>query len=379
MSKEVTIIQRRMVRYRVTLFESMRKRLAEKDVMLEIIYGTPTCDDILRHDEGLLEWGLRIPCRYINLGNLQIVLQRIPKDFLKAQDLVILPHENKFLFNYWVLLRERQKRKRMRLAFFGHGANFQATENNNYRNKLRSWTARKVDWWFAYTPLSVEKIIEYRFPEDHITCLNNAVDTSNLIQWRESISPDELEALSVSLGLRGKKVGIFIGSLYREKRLNFLFSASDRIHRKLEDFELLMIGDGPLRNQVRDYASMRPWVRWVGAKRGREKALHLALGQVMLNSGLTGLSLFDSFAMGLPMVATECYIQPPEIVYLDPGRNGMMVPNDEEAFANGVLELLADPSRRKKMAEVCKKECDHYSLDKMVDNFCEGILQALKL
>ena len=117
----------------------------------------------------------------------------------------------------------------------------------------------------------------------------------------------------------------------------------------------------------------------MGAKHDHEKVLHLALGHVMLNPGLVGLSLFDSFSMGLPMVTTDCGIHSPEIAYLVSGRNGFMVPNHKDAFVECVMDLLTNPTRRNTVGEFCKEECRHYSLDKMVDSFCDGILKALKL
>jgi len=373
--KQVLIIQRRLPQYRVPLFESLRHRLAEENIHLNVVYSSPSSDDLLKRDEGELEWGLRIPSHSIRFWKLRLIFQKISKDELERQDLIILPHENKFLPNY--LLLQKQRKDRMKLAFFGHGTNFQEDRNNGYQNKLRVWTARHVDWWFAYSSISVKKVIDYGFPENRITCLNNTIDINELIRWRESISPDELDALRVALDLKGKKVGVFIGGFYKEKRLDFLFSAADGLHRQLEDFELLIIGGGPWCDRVGDYVSNRPWAKWVGAKHDREKVLHLALGHVMLNPGMVGLGILDSFAMGLPMVTTDCRIHSPEIAYLDPGRNGIITDNTLEAFTEEVGKLFVNPGLRQKIAEEGIKDSSEYLLENMVQRFCEGITQAL--
>ena len=90
-----------------------------------------------------------------------------------------------------------------------------------------------------------------------------------------------------------------------------------------------------------------------------------------------GLGILDSFALGIPMVTTDCKIHSPEIAYLESGRNGLMVADSEEAFIEGVERLLKNDEMRDAMAAECKKDAQRYSLEKMVNNFCEGVLKAL--
>jgi len=54
-----------------------------------------------------------------------------------------------------------------------------------------------------------------------------------------------------------------------------------------------------------------------------------------------------------------------------------MVADSEEAFIEGVERLLKNDEMRDAMAAECKKDAQRYSLEKMVNNFCEGILKAL--
>ena len=206
--------------------------------------------------------------------------------------------------------------------------------------------------------------------------MNNAVDVSQLIEWRKSISPTEIASLRAKLNLHGEKVGIFLGSLHTDKRLDFLFSAADELQHRLHDFEFIIIGDGPLRNMVLDYATDRPWVHFVGAKHGREKVMYLSLGQVMLNPGLVGLGILDSFALRLPMVTTDCKLHSPEIAYLESGRNGLMVQDSLESFVSGVADIMTNPALRASMADACEDDSTLYSIDSMSNNFCDGILKA---
>jgi len=90
-----------------------------------------------------------------------------------------------------------------------------------------------------------------------------------------------------------------------------------------------------------------------------------------------GLGILDSFALGIPMVTTDCKIHSPEIAYLESGRNGIMTSDNLEAYVVAVESLLRDDQLRKQMASTCIEDAQRYSLENMVSNFREGILKAL--
>ncbi|MGO9016387.1 MAG: glycosyltransferase family 4 protein [Dissulfurispiraceae bacterium] len=375
MNKKVLIIQRRMTEYRVPLFDGMRERLAEKGIELKVVYSHPTKEDAERNDTGFLAWGIEVPCRCLKVGRTRLFWESLPKELLKDQDLLILPQENSLLINYYILFS--QELYHDRLAFWGHGSNFQRIKENIIGRKLKAYTSTKVDWWFAYTDISVRKVVSYGFPEERITCLNNAVDTTNLLKWRKEISDEELSQVRNELRISGANTAAFVGSFSRDKRLDFLFQAVDALKRKIPDFELIIIGDGPLRAEVVRFSSERPWVKWVGHKRGREKVLFLALGKVLLNPGLVGLSILDSFALGVPMITTDCKLHSPEIAYMRYGRNGIMTKDDVSCFVDTVAGIMLDGASRSRMSDNCRESARLYSLEKMSDRFCDGIEAAL--
>src|SRR6185369_13165326 len=372
----VLIIQRRMTEYRVPLFNALRRKLAEQGVNLQVVYGTPTAVEAGRKDSGSLPWGIEAPCHYLPLLASQAVWQQIPRHILTEQDLVIIPHENMLLANY-LLLFLRGFRGQGKIAFWGHGANFQSKNTYGFRDRFKAWTARQVDWWFAYTAASVEKVVASGFAPQQVTCLNNAVDVGVLQNQLATITLGERQELLQGLGLTGKQLAVFIGGLYPDKRLGFLCAAADKLRQRLSDFELLVIGDGPQRELVRNFAASRPWFRWAGARHGRDKALHLSLGRIILNPGLVGLNILDSFAFGLPLITTDCGIHSPEIAYLRSGQNGIMTADDPSAYADAAERMLTDEELREELAANCRADANRYTLENMVDNFSTGILSAL--
>jgi glycosyltransferase involved in cell wall biosynthesis len=375
MQQNVLIFQRRMTEYRVPLFDLLQEKLQDKGVRLTVAYGDPTREEAARKDRAELQWGLKVKNRYLRVGTVRAVFAGIPAAVLQEQDLVVIPHENSLLFNYLLLLKRLFGKSR--IAYWGHGTNFGDVDAQSYGNRLRAWTVPLVDWWFAYTALSVRKVIEAGFAEERITCLNNAIDTRELKALRKSIHPSEVEQLRQELGLKGNSVGVFIGSMHSSKRIDFLCSSAEEIKRILPEFELVMIGDGSLRGIAEDFAASRSWCLWAGALHGREKALYLSLGQVMLNPGMVGLGILDSFVFGLPMVTTDCNIHSPEIAYLESGHNGLMVEDSREAFVQGVVRLLQDKTQKERMADACLQDASRYSIEGMADAFTDGIVKAL--
>lgn len=374
-SKNVVFLQRRMTEYRVPFFEKLRETLLSQSVGLDVIYGSPGSSDISKEDDAMLPWAIKVKTRYFKLGPMQLVYQQLAPFMVLGKDLIIVPHENIMALNHLRLLRRIPQGAR--IALFGHGANFQAVNPDNWREKIKAWTAKQADWWFVYTELSRTRILQDGFPAERITCINNSHDLRRLAGWKADISGDEREALYTALGIQGADVGVFIASLYAEKRLPFLMDACDEIRRKIADFELVMIGDGPLREEVKAFARMRPWVHYVGAKHGREKVIHLSLGKVLLNPGLVGLNALDGFALGVPMVTTDWKYHSPEIAYLESGENCLIAANDVTSFADSVCTLFRDEQLRNRLASAGEEDAIKYSLDNMVRNFADGIMHAL--
>lgn len=375
MSQDVLVIQRRMTGYRLPLFNRLRELLAPDGIVLSVVQGTPSAAERRRGDSATLEWATPCKCTYLNLGRSQPFIQRLPRRLRESQNLVILPHENWMVANSLGLAFRRPPTQL--LGFWGHGANFQDPDGHGLRQRVKASTAHMADWWFAYTVLSVEHLRSIGFPRERITCLNNAVDTWQLSRWREEINDEEREVARRRLGLQGRVTGVFIGSLHVHKRLNFLLDTADRLRDRTDDFELIIIGDGPLKPRLLAQASSRPWLKVVGHLQGRAKALHASLGHVILNPGMVGLGILDSFALGIPLMTTDCRIHSPEIAYLRPGANGLITRNELDAYVSEVASLLGDPERLHLLAEGCREDAGRYNIDEMAANFADGIRGAL--
>jgi glycosyltransferase involved in cell wall biosynthesis len=366
----VVISQRRLPHYRVPLFELLREELASREIKLELLLGQGTPSEEKKRDSGSLGWSKQVPTNYF--AGEQVCWQPICRH-LGGAGLVIVSQENALLANHLLMLCPRN----YKLAFWGHGANLQSDKPNGFKERFKRWTTNRVDWWFAYTEMSGDLVTAAGFPASRVTVLNNSVDTSELRRQMESVTAEETLVLRHSLGFGDGPVGVFVGSLYAGKRLDFLFAAAEEIRQEVADFHLLVLGEGPERDKVRAWCDAHPWAQWAGARFGREKAAYLSMAGVMLNPGLVGLGILDAFVCGVPMLTTDCGIHSPEIAYLKNGSNGVMTANVLGDFAGAAIRLLRDPEALNVLHAGCAKSVAEYTVEKMARRFADGIELSL--
>lgn len=369
--RRVVVVQRRLTHYRVPFFTSLRADLAQRGVDLELLVGHGTEQEAAKRDAGTLPWARSVPTYYAAGGKL---CWQTLSPHLQGADLVIVAQENKLLHNLPLLLNGR---RRFKLAFWGHGGNLQSNQPNGLKENIKRWTARKVDWWFAYTSISEEMVAATGFPRERISIVNNAVDTLELESYARSITPAEMAALRRELDLQSGPVGVFIGSLYSDKRLDFLFKAAHAIRTEIPDFQLLIIGDGPEGEAVRRWCVKHAWSHWLGARQGREKVKCLMLGDIMLSPGAIGLGVLDSFALRLPVVVTRGGNHGPEVAYLKDGVNGRICPQDLDAYRNACIFLLKNAGELDRLRDGCGRSASVYTAKNMIDRFTHGICASL--
>jgi glycosyltransferase involved in cell wall biosynthesis len=320
-----------MTHYRVPFFEQLRKELSASDIRLRVLYGQGTPTERTKDDSGELSWGEKLSTHY--LANELICWQ----PFMHTAgpvDMLVVGQENKLVCN----LIPQFFNKRVRFGLWGHGGNLQGNPAS-FREKFKRLVSKHADWWFAYTEMSLPLIQQSGFPIERITVLNNAVDTNELRAFRAEIRNDRLATLRAQLDIRGTRVGVYVGSLYEDKRIDFLLQAVERIKGHLPEFEFLVIGAGPLATVVEAFCAEHPWSKYVGPQHAAAKVETMALAHAMLNPGLVGLGILDSFACEVPMVTTDCRIHSPEIAYLEHGVNGLMTPNSLERYVEATSRL----------------------------------------
>jgi glycosyltransferase involved in cell wall biosynthesis len=371
---KVLFVQQRLFHYRVPFYERLRELLASEDIELALIHGQVPAYQLSRDDEGTLEWATRVDYRSWRARDIELVWQPCFERAAQS-DLVIVQQENKLLLNYLLLATRRLTKTRV--AFWGHGVNCQSPDPRRLRERWKRLLVETPDWWFAYTGWTAMRLRQAGVPPQRITDVQNATDTEALAATRDALSAEHLLERRRTLSLGDGPTGVYCGSLYDLKMIDFLLDAAHRIRRRAPGFDLIVIGDGPDRDKVDRAAKDAPWIHVTGALFGEELATHLALGDALLNPGLVGLSIVDGFVFGLPMFTTDCGVHSPEIAYLEPGRNGEMTPVHLETYADRVCQVLLEPERLASLRARAAADAARFTVDEMAARFTRGILECL--
>jgi glycosyltransferase involved in cell wall biosynthesis len=365
-----------LTEYRVPFHEQVRAKLAARGIQYELLYGQPDPDEVQRENCASVAWGKNFVNSYLSMGPLSVVWQGVLREVFDA-DLAVFTQESRQLVNYLVQLTPSFIRPRF--AYWGHGRNCQADPDKGLVSKWKRFWAIRCDWWFAYTTETRRILENYGFPSERITVFNNTVDTGEVQRYASSITDEELAQLRKRLKIDSDAIGAFVGGLYYAKRIEFLVEAGIEIRQRLKSFTLLIIGGGVDRERVEAAAAAYSWIRYLGPRFGREKVAFLKLGHVFLMPGLVGLSILDSAAAGLPIITTSYPYHSPEIAYLESGRNGLIVHDWENttAYAEAVVSVLRDEGLRTRLARGAQETAKLYTVEEMVDRFCEGVFAAL--
>jgi len=374
--KKVTFLTLILSHYRITVHERVRELLAADNIDYELIYSDPVGSDVAKKDTIELPWAKKVPVKSIYMGSSPAYYQHA-YTAIKQSDLVIVSQENKLLMNYAMyfhFLFTGQK-----LAFFGHGYGHQATNPDGVFEKWKKFCATKVDWWFAYTDGVAEYLKSIGYPAEKITPFRNSIDTHKLRDELDNITAKDLTAFKKRLGLKGKNIGLYVGGMYEEKRLDFLCQAALKIRDKVPDFELLLIGSGSHAHVAQDYASKNDFIHAPGAMFGKDTAMALKASKVFLMPGLVGLAVIDSFVGECPLITTNYKYHSPEVQYLKSGYNGLIIDDNGkvETYANGVCDILTDKQRYDEMVKGCRESGNLYTAENMATNLANGMKKAL--
>ncbi len=372
--KKVAILSRYLPHYRKPFIEGLYYDLKDSNIDFLYIYGNPDPNESRKNDSVDFENGKRIKNWYFQIKGKYFCWQPCFFGLLKS-DLVIVAQANKNLINYPLILMA--KLGVIKLAFWGHGKNFQ-DHISSRANRFKKRLINSVNWWFAYTFLTRDYLLDCGFDKEKITLVKNAIDTTPIIDLENKLSSSNQSSID-GLGVKiNNQTCVFIGGLYEYKRIDFLLESSLEIHNTLPDFNLIVIGDGVERQKVIDFAENHSFVTYLGALYDDQKNEILIKSRLLLMPGLVGLVILDSFAAKTPLITTNYPYHSPEIDYLENGENGVLTSNynDLREYSNAVMNALTNEGIYDSLVTGCENSRQEYSLTNMIKNFKDGIQKA---
>lgn len=193
------------------------------------------------------------------------------------------------------------------------------------------------------------------------------VDTSLFSPCRRSASLRAAWGVS-SDGL----VVMHVGRLAPEKNLQLVVRAFRALRRAVPDACLVFVGDGPMRESL---AGEVPEAVFAGVRTGEDLAAHYASGDVFLFPSLTetfGNVTLEAMASGLCAV---CYRYAAAAEVIEQGRNGLVVPRDDEAaFVEAACRAARDASLRAGLAYEARETAERLDWEDVNDRFATALV-----
>jgi glycosyltransferase involved in cell wall biosynthesis len=376
-NKKVSYIVAGLHQYREKFHTQNRDILSLENIDYDLYVSPPKSSDKNKGDQITIPWSRRIKDLRVRIKKNELIFQLIPLKVLKS-DLIIIVQENSYITNYLLVLgRYIFKYK---LAYFGHGKNYQAKNGNNLAERWKKLWMNKCDWWFTYTEGSAKNISSNGYPKNKITVFNNSIDISTLKDRLNRITQKEIEEIRSEFTLNSENICVYIGGIYEEKRLEFLIESSIIIKKEIPDFILLICGDGIKRDEISKLTRDFDWIILTGPVFNDKKSAILKISKIMLLPGLVGLAVLDAFAAGIPIITTNIDYHSPEIEYLRTSDAGIIVnqTNDVNLYSKTVINLLKDDTKLNSYKEKALISSNLYSIENMSKKFCIGIQYIFK-
>jgi len=238
---------------------------------------------------------------------------------------------------------------------------------NRILGRIYGTTARFADCLIAVSP----EVREYHLdktgvPANKMMVIENGVDVA-------AFSGHEAGAKAVraefGIAPTAPLFGI-IGRLKPQKDLPTFLLAAAEILRQQPDARFLVVGDGPLREELEAQAkelALFPALIFAGMRKDIP-AIMAALDVLVLSSLWEGLPviLLEAMAAARPVVSTA--VDGVKSVVIPDDSAILVEPGSPFALAQACVRLASDPALRAKMGQSgLKRVLDVYSLDVMID------------
>ena len=214
-----------------------------------------------------------------------------------------------------------------------------------FEQKMPFW----VDFITTHTCFNRDRIVASGVSPERVFYLSNGVDRARFMPP----APETLQELRNQLGLKGKKVVLFLGSLSRPSHpVDLLLDAFKQVSRVEPLARLLLVGGGD------DYNYLVTQVQQMGLSDvvllpGRvspdQVVFYYNLADVSVDPvrdddaarGRSPLKLFESWACGVPFVSAD--VGDRRMLLGSPPAGLLAQPGDAESLAKAIHQILSDP------------------------------------
>lgn len=239
------------------------------------------------------------------------------------------------------------------------------------RHSFSRWKYRQVELFLAASRAIRDILVQDGIPKARIVVVHDGID----VERATHLAPVDIHA--EFWFPKGAPVVVNVGALVAHKGQRFLVEAMAAVRRRVPDAQLVIFGEGdlrePLTRQIKDLGLEKHVV--LAGFREDVLAVTKSADLFVMSSVTEGLgsAVLDAMAMGLPVVGTRAG-GIPEVI--EDGVTGALVPPGEaDALADAIVEMLerSDASARMREAGQARVRKE-FGVDKLV----EGTLAAYR-
>lgn len=248
------------------------------------------------------------------------------------------------------------------------GAELPQWSNGALLQRLTPWVYRRAD---ALVPVSAglgdEAVDDFGAAREKVHVIPNAVAVDTILAGAAKPEPHPwLDDPAIT-------TLIAIGRLAPQKNYPVLLAAFAQLAERHPQARLLILGEGPLRDDLQariDQLGLTDRVELAGA-RPNPFGFLVRADVFVSSSDFEGFPMvhLEALTCGVPVVATDCDFGPAEILGTDE-RWGVLAPTGSASgFAAAVDRLLADPARLAQLRADGPGRADAFRLERVLPQF----------
>jgi len=171
-------------------------------------------------------------------------------------------------------------------------------------------------------------------------------------------------------------VALYVGRIAAEKSIDVLISAYDAMREARPHTRLVVVGDGPMLERLRQ---QRSDIIFPGPKVGQELSRHYASADVFLFASETetfGNVVLEAMSSGLALVA---YDYAATEMHVRNQVNGIAVPmRDKQAFIEAAKQLSTNDTQIKQLQQQARKTAERVDWAEVIDLFEQRLVTYVK-
>lgn len=373
MMRRVSIIQREIPHYRIRFFEELYAQGRSQNLDVRLYTGSTPQQSV--SPVGFIY--SVIPMRVLSKKRLSPYWMSGLESAIAGSEIIVAPQELQCLTVPYLWAKRKQICNSW--IWWGHGYNAQASLHpsavTTFKEAMKYFMTSRADGLLTYTARGAEYWRRQGLPGNRVSPYNNTIDVEELRGVKAKIGEQQIARLRQYLKIEGKRVLLFSGRLYAEKKVDFLLSAYALLKKSYPDVALLIIGDGEERNTLEQSAQQLELqdVHFLGSVVDPQStAAYFSLADLLVIPGVVGLAIVHGFAFGLPLVTTDTPGHGPELDYLSE-TNGVMTEPDILQYAESIKALLTAPVKLESMKQSARAQGDALYLPLSVKRFVAGI------